>query len=180
MEMYIVWWSSFYTLTHSRTNVRIYSYKQIWHKRMSEYIRKRKIDTNECPNIYSWPIYSNIFVKLWLAPATSRHFVITADICLEMTDNKNILLTYMYSLILISCWHICTHCEISIEVPWLKLKDSWVPKWLKQIIVKASLVISPFLILNFLIRTPQQIVNSWWFARLCQWHMSTLSTSDFM
>ena len=27
---------------------------------MSEYIRKRKIDTNECPNIYSRPIYSNI------------------------------------------------------------------------------------------------------------------------
>ena len=27
---------------------------------MSEYIRKRKIDTNECPNIYSLPIYSNI------------------------------------------------------------------------------------------------------------------------
>ena len=50
----------FYTLTHSPTNVRIYSYKQIWHKRMSEYIRKRKIYTNECPNIYSWPIYSNI------------------------------------------------------------------------------------------------------------------------
>ena len=50
----------FYTLTHSPTNVRIYSYKQIWHERMSEYIRKRKIDTNECPNIYSWPIYSNI------------------------------------------------------------------------------------------------------------------------
>ena len=52
--------SWFYTLTHSPTNVRIYSYKQIWHKRMSEYIRKRKIYTNECPNIYSWPIYSNI------------------------------------------------------------------------------------------------------------------------
>ena len=52
--------SRFYTLTHSPTNVRIYSYKQIWHERMSEYIRKRKIDTNECPNIYSWPIYSNI------------------------------------------------------------------------------------------------------------------------
>ena len=50
----------FYTLTHSPTNVRIYSYKQIWHKRMSEYIRKRKIDMNECPNVYSWPIYSNI------------------------------------------------------------------------------------------------------------------------
>ena len=26
---------------------------------MSEYICIRKIDTNECPNIYSWPIYSN-------------------------------------------------------------------------------------------------------------------------
>ena len=52
--------SRFYTLTHSPTNVRIYSYKQIWHERMSEYIRKRKIDTNECPNIYSWPICSNI------------------------------------------------------------------------------------------------------------------------
>ena len=44
----------------TRKNVWIYSYKQIWHERMSEYIRKRKIDTNECPNIYSWPIYSNI------------------------------------------------------------------------------------------------------------------------
>ena len=54
--------SRFYTLTHSPTNVRIYSYKQIWHERMSEYIRKRKIDTNECPNIYSWPIYSNIWI----------------------------------------------------------------------------------------------------------------------
>ena len=52
--------SRFYTLTHSPTNVRIYSYKQIRHERMSEYIRKRKIDTNECPNIYSWPTYSNI------------------------------------------------------------------------------------------------------------------------
>ena len=38
---------SFYTLTHLRTNVQIYSYKQIWHKRMSE-----------CN--YLWPIYSNI------------------------------------------------------------------------------------------------------------------------
>ena len=52
--------SRFYTLTHSPTNVWIYSYKQIWHERMSKYIRKRKIDTNECPNMYSWPIYSNI------------------------------------------------------------------------------------------------------------------------
>ena len=54
--------SIFYTLTHWRTNVRIYSYKQIWYERMSEYIRKRKIDTNECSNIYSWPIYSNIWI----------------------------------------------------------------------------------------------------------------------
>ena len=52
--------SRFYTLTPSPTNVRIYSYKQIWHERMSKYIRQRKIDTNECPNIYSWLIYSNI------------------------------------------------------------------------------------------------------------------------
>ena len=44
--------SSFYTLTHWRTNVRIYLYKQIWYERMSDYIRKRKIDTNECPNIF--------------------------------------------------------------------------------------------------------------------------------
>ena len=27
---------------------------------MSEYIRKIEIDTNECPNKYSWPIHSNI------------------------------------------------------------------------------------------------------------------------
>ena len=54
--------SRFYTLTHSPTNVRIYSYKQIWHERMSDYIRNRKIDTNECPKIYLWPIYSNILI----------------------------------------------------------------------------------------------------------------------
>ena len=54
--------SRFYTLRHSPTNVRIYSYKQIWQARMSEYIRKRKIDTNKCPNIYSWPIYLNIWI----------------------------------------------------------------------------------------------------------------------
>ena len=117
---------------------------------------------------------TNIFEYIRHTLTRTCNMSALCDICLEMTDNKNILLTYMYSLILISCWHICTHCEISIEVPWLKLKDSWVPKWLKQIIVKASLVISPFLILNFLIRTPQQIVNSWWFARLCQWHMGQI------
>ena len=46
-------------------NVWIYSYKQIWHEWISEYIRKRKIDTNECPNRYPRPIFSNIFVTLW-------------------------------------------------------------------------------------------------------------------
>ena len=35
--------SSFYTLAHWRTNVRIYSYRQIWHERISEYIRIKKI-----------------------------------------------------------------------------------------------------------------------------------------
>ena len=65
--------SRFYTLTHSPTNVRIYSSKQIWHERMSEYIRKRKIDTNECPNIYSWPIYSNIRIFEYI-----RHTLIQA------------------------------------------------------------------------------------------------------
>ena len=50
--------SNSYTLTYSWTNVRIYSYKKIWHERMYEFICKRKIDTNECPNKYSSPIYS--------------------------------------------------------------------------------------------------------------------------
>ena len=60
----------FYTLTHWRMNVWIYSNKQIWYKRMSEYIRKRKIDRN---NIWIYIRgqyiqkfeYSNIFVTLW-------------------------------------------------------------------------------------------------------------------
>ena len=52
--------SSFYTLTHSRTNVRIYSYKQIWRERISEYICLSKFDTRECSNKYLWPKYSNI------------------------------------------------------------------------------------------------------------------------
>ena len=57
----------YYNLTHSGTNIRIYSYKQIWHEWMSEYIHKRKIDTNECLNKYLWPIYSNI----WIYPVHS-------------------------------------------------------------------------------------------------------------
>ena len=44
----------------TRTNIRIYSLKIFWHERKPEYIRNRKIYTNECPNIYSRPIYSNI------------------------------------------------------------------------------------------------------------------------
>ena len=42
---------------HSRTDVWIYSYKQ-----MSEYICKQKIGPNECPNKYLWPIYLNIWI----------------------------------------------------------------------------------------------------------------------
>ena len=48
---------------------------------MSEYIRTNKFDTNECPNIYSWPIYSNIRIYsshsdlvLGLGSSTFIHF----------------------------------------------------------------------------------------------------------
>ena len=51
---------SFYTLTHSRTIIQIYSYNQIWRQLMSEYICIEKIDMNKCPNKYLWQIYSNI------------------------------------------------------------------------------------------------------------------------
>ena len=54
--------NSSYTLTHSRTNIRIYSYNQIWRERMSEYIRIKKIDTNEYPDKYLWQIY----LKIWI------------------------------------------------------------------------------------------------------------------
>ena len=50
------------TLTHSWTNVQIYPYKQIWHKRMFDYICKRKIDTNKCLYKYLWPMYWNIWI----------------------------------------------------------------------------------------------------------------------
>ena len=66
--------SRFYTLTHLPTNVWIYLYKQIWYERMSEYIRKKKIDSNECPNIYSWPIYSNIRIFEYI-----RHTLFQTD-----------------------------------------------------------------------------------------------------
>ena len=80
--------SRFYTLTHSPTNVRIYSYKQILHERMSEYIRKRKIDTNECPNIYSWPIYSNIRIYSSHSDAKFKHLKRrSVHIFINMTEN---------------------------------------------------------------------------------------------
>ena len=53
--------------------------------RISEYIRKRKIDTNKCPNIYSWPIYSNIrifeyirhtLIHIWIYPISIIHIPI--------------------------------------------------------------------------------------------------------
>ena len=43
---------SFYTLTHLRTNVQIYSYKQIWHKRMSE-----------CNYLWPWCIHLGSYCK---------------------------------------------------------------------------------------------------------------------
>ena len=78
--------SRFYTITHSPTNVRIYSYKQIWHERMSEYIRKRKIYTNECPNIYSWPIYSNIRIFEYI-----RHTLKCTYVRLPLPDSCQVL-----------------------------------------------------------------------------------------
>ena len=43
---------------------------------MFEYIRQRKIDTNECPNKYLWSIYSNIqiFESIRHTPARPGHF----------------------------------------------------------------------------------------------------------
>ena len=53
---------------------------------MSEYIRKRKIDTNECPNIYSWPIYSNIQIFEYI-----RHTLLWApDIWIVGVGEKNL------------------------------------------------------------------------------------------
>ena len=52
---------------------------------MSEYIRKRKIDTNECPNIYSLPIYSNIRIFEYI-----RHTLIwMTNIKSNDDDNDN-------------------------------------------------------------------------------------------
>ena len=66
--------SRFYTLTHSPTNVRIYSYKQIWHERMSEYIRKRKIDTNECSNIFVKEKLIRTNVQIYIRDQYNRIF----------------------------------------------------------------------------------------------------------
>ena len=54
--------SSFCTLSHSRTNVWIYSYKQIWHERISEYTSIRNLYTNKYPNKHLWPKYLNIWI----------------------------------------------------------------------------------------------------------------------
>ena len=93
--------SRFYTLTHSPTNVRIYSYKQIWHERMSKYIRKRKIDTNECPNIYSWPIYSNIRIFEYI-----RHTLVPTNIVRNVRNRQKSLIG-LHSFILISKADYC-------------------------------------------------------------------------
>ena len=85
--------SRFYTLTHSPTNVRIYSYKQIWHERMSEYIRKRKIDTNECPNIYSWPIYSNIRIFEYI-PHTLYCVIHSMCLCVWQKHRYDVLIKW--------------------------------------------------------------------------------------
>ena len=62
--------SRFYTLKHSPTNVRIYSYKQIWHKRMSEYIR---IENWYKLNKYLCLIYSKIWILQYI-----RHTLVKA------------------------------------------------------------------------------------------------------
>ena len=54
----------FIYLIHSNTLTNKCTYKLIRHERMSDYICKRKIDTNECPNKYIWPIYSNIWINI--------------------------------------------------------------------------------------------------------------------
>ena len=70
----------FHSLTHSWTNVWIYSYKQIWPERMSEYIRTNKIDPNECPNKYSCPIYSNIRIFKYIRHTLVWNAFIKADV----------------------------------------------------------------------------------------------------
>ena len=64
----------------TRTNVRIYSY--------------RKIDTNECPNKYSWQIYSNIGIFEYI-----RHTLLGCHIHV-VNSVATTLLRYTYD------WHI--------------------------------------------------------------------------
>ena len=84
--------SRFYTPTHSPTKVRIYSYNQIWHEQMSEYICKRKIDTNECTNVYLWPIYLNIWILEYI-----RHTLV------GMLVGRYLLVSSCLPIILIKC-----------------------------------------------------------------------------
>ena len=81
--------SNLYTLTHSWMNVRIHSYKQIWHKWMSEYIHIRKIDTNECPNKYLWPKYLNI--RIYSSQSAPNQ---VPKVCLDLTQKGLCFLIY--------------------------------------------------------------------------------------
>ena len=59
-----------------QTNIRINSHKQIWHERMSEYIRIRKIDTNECKNKYLhiWIFSSHSGLECWNKQDVAKFF----------------------------------------------------------------------------------------------------------
>ena len=89
---------SFYTLTHLRTNVQIYSYKQIWHKRMFE-----------CN--YLWPIYSNIseciqdvciYIYMILDP--------DAYVSIYLRTNRQADPWYM-CLVSVWCIHLGSYCR---------------------------------------------------------------------
>ena len=51
-----------FTLPRHSHQTLPFSLSCFWHKQMSGYIRKRKIDMNKCPNKYLWPIHSNIWI----------------------------------------------------------------------------------------------------------------------
>ena len=84
--------SRFYTLTHSWTNVQIYLYKQIWHERMSEYIGRRKIDTNEYPNIF---VQTNLMRTNFQIYICDQYIRIFKYICHTLTD---IIITATYPI----------------------------------------------------------------------------------
>ena len=132
----------FYTLTHSRTNIQIYSYKQIWHEWMSEYIRKRKIDTNECPNIYSWPIYSNIRIFEYIrhtlhwtitncGPSLSftlppKRLLTLTTMCLDLFDKWSIKTKKRWLWDLLHKWWCWTQV---VGLPLIRLSASGTQLW---------------------------------------------------